>query len=156
MPPIIIIIIIVVVVVVSTPLTKLVAWPGATAFAVVKNLSTMIDCPGAYYALPENPDQIWATEWQGWDDFLGTCPTWAQARSLARQLHLSSSSSADAYFEWWKEVRPQAVNDGDPTSRLPFRPDLYYQKDDWQGWEDWLVGTSLAAADGALDATSHQ
>ena len=61
-----------------------------------------------------------------------------------------------AYFEWWKEVRPQAVNDGDPTSRLPFRPDLYYQKDDWQGWEVWSVGTSLAAADGALDATSHQ
>lgn len=114
------------------------------------------DCPGAY-ALPKNPDQIWATEWQGWDDFLGTCPRWAQARTLARRLHLSSSSSpADAYFEWWKEVRPQAVNDGDPTSRLPFRPDLYYQKDGWQGWEDWLGGTSLADADGALDATSQE
>ena len=92
------------------------------------------DCPGAY-ALPKHPQDVWSTEWQGWDDWLGVSPPFAEARTLARQLHLSS---AEAYLEWFEKIKPQTIRDNDPTSRLPYRPDLVYKEQGWQDWEDWL------------------
>lgn len=90
------------------------------------------ECPGAYQ-LPKNPQEIWAKEWQGWEDWLGVPWHFEKGRAIARTLGVSSEVE---YIRLYKENKNK---DGD-ESRLPYRPDLYY-KSEWQGWDDFLVGS---------------
>lgn len=88
-------------------------------------------CPGAYQ-LPKNPQEVWSESWKGWEDFLGVCHEFEPGRELARGLNLRSE---EEYLRLFKEKK---IDDDDPASRLPYRPDLKY-KEEWKGWDDWLV-----------------
>jgi hypothetical protein len=108
------------------------------------------DCPGAY-RLPKDPDIAWASEWRGWEDWLGVTLPFAEARELVRGLGLASEQEyvdllkAGADLE---RVSDDAWNSGHAlkvrqaaaavdTGRLPARPELKYGPE-WQGWKDWL------------------
>jgi hypothetical protein len=52
-------------------------------------------------------------------------------REIARSLKIRSEED---YLALFKEKK---LDDGDPASRLPYRPDLKYRTE-WQGWDDWL------------------
>lgn len=90
-------------------------------------------CPGAYQ-IPKDADVVWAESWQGWEDFLGITLTFAEGREVAHKLE--GIETEEAYMALMKS---KTIPDGDISSRLPFRPDLKY-KEQWQGWEDFLVG----------------
>lgn len=90
------------------------------------------DCAGAYQ-LPKNAEVIWQTEWKGWGDWLGIPWDFQQGREIARTLKFNTE---DEYLTFFRENK--ITSEDDPLSRLPIRPDLYY-KQDWQGWDDWLV-----------------
>ena len=93
------------------------------------------DCPGAYQ-LPKNPDQVWATEWKDWDDWLGVIwEPFTVARDIARKLDVKTE---EEYLDLFQSKK---LSDDEDASRLPFRPDLYY-KNDWKGWEDFLGSDS--------------
>jgi hypothetical protein len=87
-------------------------------------------CPGAYQ-LPKNPDQVWADEWKGWDDWLGVTLDFEHGRQVARSLGLKSK---EEYAELFQSKR---IHDSEEASRLPFLPDKVY-KDQWQSWDDFL------------------
>ncbi len=87
-------------------------------------------CPGAYQ-LPKNPDEVWSDDWKGWDDFLGICHEFASGRDIARCLNIDSKE------EYMKLFEDKKLNEDDPASRLPYRPDLKYRHE-WNGWDDWL------------------
>jgi hypothetical protein len=87
-------------------------------------------CPGAYQ-LPKNPHEVWCDEWRGWENFLGICWNFQQGRAIARALNIRSKQE---YLMLFEEKR---IDDDDPASLLPYRPDLNY-KADWLGWKDWL------------------
>lgn len=88
-------------------------------------------CPGAYQ-LPKNPEEVWEAEWKGWENFLGICFDFESGREIARKLELKTQE------EYIKLFDEKQINDDDPASRLPYRPDLKY-KADWLGWDDWLL-----------------
>jgi hypothetical protein len=87
-------------------------------------------CPGAYQ-LPKNPDQVWRDAWRGWDDWLGVCYSFQEGRLIARELNIKTKE------EYLKRFEDKEIEDYDPASRLPYRPDLKYKKE-WKGWDDWL------------------
>jgi hypothetical protein len=87
-------------------------------------------CPGAYQ-VPKNPDEVWQDEWRGWEDWLGVCYGFTEGREIARGLNVESK---DTYLKLFQDKK---IDDDDPASRLPYRPDLKY-KSEWKGWEDWL------------------
>lgn len=91
-------------------------------------------CPGAYQ-LPKNPHEVWSDDWKGWEDFLGICHDFEKGRDIARCLNIKSK---EEYMRLFEEKR---LNDDDPASRLPYRPDLKY-KEEWKGWDDWLKSPS--------------
>ena len=91
------------------------------------------DCPGAYQ-LPKNPDQVWAAEWKGWNNFLGILWDFETARQVAREQLPSSIDSKEVYMEAFQQ---KLFSEDDDVSLLPYRPDLYYKKQ-WQGWDDFL------------------
>ena len=108
-------------------------------------------CPGAY-RLPSDPDVVWAADWQGWDDFLGTRLPWEEARSLVRALGLKDDAAYTAMraeAAAAERADPNAWNgkhalrlrsgssDGpEPLGRLPAKPDLVYRE--WTSWTDFL------------------
>ncbi|CAJ1936407.1 unnamed protein product [Cylindrotheca closterium] len=95
------------------------------------------DCPGAYQ-LPKNPDEIWTAEWRGWRDFLGICWGFEEGRSIAQSLKVDSM---EFYLKLFDEKK---INESDPASLLPYRPDLQYKKE-WRGWDDWLNGNKYGS-----------
>lgn len=114
------------------------------------------DCPGAY-RLPKDPDAVWASEWQGWDDWLGVMLPLDAARNLLRSIGVSSE---EAYRDLkasgegmervdagaWKgshalrlrerALPPEGALHVD-VGRLPAQPDLFY-RGAWKGWHDFL------------------
>mmetsp|Transcript_33419 Transcript_33419/g.48381 ORF Transcript_33419/g.48381 Transcript_33419/m.48381 type:complete len:128 (-) Transcript_33419:162-545(-) len=89
------------------------------------------ECPGAYQ-LPKNPERVWEKEWTSWEDFLGVNHPFDRAVSIARSLNLKSQEDYTNLFS-----NPNAVENDDEASRLPFKPDIVY-KDQWQGWDYFL------------------
>ena len=56
-------------------------------------------CPGAY-RLPKDPENVWASEWVSWDDWLGTMLTLDDAMDLVKSAGIAD---ADAYGAFVKE-----------------------------------------------------
>ena len=92
--------------------------------------------------IPSNPDQAYAEDWAGWDDFLGdsyvdastrntSWRSFVEVRAFAQSLKLKNSK---AWTAWWKKhERPD---------NIPSNPNLTYAGD-WAGWDDFL-GDSYA------------
>lgn len=78
--------------------------------------------------MPSAPDEMYAAEWLGWDDWLGCMRTYEDARAEVRKFGIATQE------EWWRFV------DEDASilleMRVPARPHIYY--DDWQGYDHWL------------------
>ncbi len=89
------------------------------------------ECAGSYQ-LPKNVDEIYESEWRGWGDFLGIPLPFAQAKKVAKSLHLMNK---EEYLRLKEKKTGKSVDDDD-FLRLPYRPDLYYKE--WSNWEDWL------------------
>lgn len=120
---------------------------------------TEYSCPGAY-RLPLDPHVVWASEWRGWDDFLGVMLPFAEARSLARELGVrdregyerakaagAETQRSDAGAWGGGHALRTRRGPGDPdVERLPARPDLYYRAE-WTGWGDFLASGDVDAAD---------
>jgi hypothetical protein len=70
-------------------------------------------------------------DWWGWDDWLGIGFPFEEGRDIAHGLNVQSKD------EYLKLFQDKKIDDSDPASRLPYRPDLKY-KSEWKGWEDWL------------------
>jgi len=115
--------------------------------------------------MPSDPDEIYADEWVGWDDFLGVPLPFEEARKIARLLNLKSQQ------EWWayasgggaggiKAAADKAAAEGKGAAavyraaqlaaqrlrtleterkhpNLPAVPHVYY-KSEWKGYDDWL------------------
>ena len=58
---------------------------------------------------------MWASEWQGWDDWLGTMLPLAEAQAALRGRGLRSE---EAYRDFY------ASNEAEITARLPSRPSV--------------------------------
>lgn len=105
------------------------------------------DCPGAY-GVPINVQELYPTEWRGWDDFLGVPLTFVVGRSHvhAQSQQKCNISTKEEYMDFVKQC---TIEDEDsPCSRLPVRPDLFY-KDEWMGWDDWL-GVGIESGSGGI------
>lgn len=104
------------------------------------------DCPGTYQ-VPKDPQVVWADEWKGWDDFLGVPLAYEQgkqvARELAERMHLTTKEDYLAVMEKRGGTTDQSpISDDDLAARLPYRPDLYYENEEWESWEEWLGGSN--------------
>ena len=42
--------------------------------------------------------------------------------------------------EYMNLIKSKTIPDDDLGSRLPYRPDLKY-KEEWNGWDDFLIGS---------------
>eukprot|EP00959_Pyramimonas_sp_CCMP1952_P020156 425334-Pyramimonas_sp.AAC.2 len=104
------------------------------------------------YALPSDPEAVWAREWLGWDDWLGCMLPFDAARQLASELGLGSEEEYLATMREAQEmdrVDPSAWNAkhaltprpresaAPDLARLPLRPDVYFARE-WKGWEHFL------------------
>mmetsp|Transcript_7699 Transcript_7699/g.11008 ORF Transcript_7699/g.11008 Transcript_7699/m.11008 type:complete len:164 (+) Transcript_7699:155-646(+) len=90
------------------------------------------NCAGSYQ-VPKNADILYVNEWKGWDDFLGLMLSFPEARHVARtQLRYIETKE-----DYLKFMENKGYKDDELTSRLPYRPDVYY-KHQWTSWDDWL------------------
>lgn len=126
-------------------------------------------CPGAY-RLPPNPNEVWADEWLGWDDWLGTPYSYEKAQEVVRAAGLRSEQAYHLFKQvnrrpskslspapWTSHARgvvdSVADNQGllgdesecDLAERLPAQPDRYYKRE-WQGWGQFLGQSSMPPA----------
>lgn len=92
------------------------------------------ECAGSYQ-LPKNVDELYATEWKGWGDFLGVPFTFEEAKAVARGL---GCLNKEDYLQLKEQRKSEKCTDDNDIFRLPYKPDLYY-KQEWTSWEDWLV-----------------
>jgi hypothetical protein len=82
-------------------------------------------CLGVYQ-LPTNQDQVWQGDWRGWDDWVGVCYSFEEGRIIAGGLNIKTKG------EYLKRFEDKEIDDYNPASRLPYRPDLKY-KEEWKG-----------------------
>ena len=95
--------------------------------------------------MPAYPEQIYAEDWGGWGDFLGTkrprpatkqsALSFENAREKARKAKLPNRK---AYKEWQRD-----------QDDMPARPDLFYA-DQWRGLRDFL-GTGFLSFEEARE-----
>lgn len=84
-------------------------------------------CPGAY-RLPNDPDIVWADEWKGWDDWLGTMLPIDAAREVLMQNGIATQDDYAAFVRSAK----------DDAGRLPADPARFW-RDAWPGWDAFLA-----------------
>jgi len=103
------------------------------------------------YQLPQDPDVVYADEFIDWGDWLGLMLPFQEAREKTRDLAFQSQAEYEEYVLEPQRHTPSKErpfssllramggkrSGSKPSTRLPWKPDLYY-KDDWQGWADWL------------------
>jgi hypothetical protein len=78
--------------------------------------------------IPPDPDKVYANDWDGWPDWLGTAPRpFAEAREFARSLGLNTRD------EWVAHVA-----EGSLPRDVPKWPQNIYKGQGWISWEDWL------------------
>lgn len=72
--------------------------------------------------VPSYPDEMYAPEWVGWDEWLGLMRSYDDTKNLASTLGLKS---LDEYVIFVRSNNKRAEG-----LRIPVRPDIYY-KDQW-------------------------
>lgn len=80
--------------------------------------------------MPENPDEQYADDWQGWDDWLGIPLPYEEAAAVVGTLGIRSQE------HWWSYSREHA--DELLQLRVPSRPHLFYGSKIWRGYDAWL------------------
>lgn len=73
--------------------------------------------------VPTYPDEMYAPEWVGWDEWLGLMRGYNETQQLA--VHILGLKSLDEYYIFVKSDSKRAEG-----LRIPLRPDLYYE-DEW-------------------------
>jgi hypothetical protein len=96
--------------------------------------------------IPACPGTVYASEWKGWGDWLGTGNTasrgrkyrpFKEARQFVRSLGLKGTMD---WMAWWKANRP---------SDIPAIPENVY-KSEWKGYIDWTGSAKRASSDSIL------
>jgi hypothetical protein len=88
--------------------------------------------------IPASPHVVYASEWGGYDDWLGAerprrrFRSFERARELARSLGLRDRAEWDA----WARGALKAL--GARPTDVPADPDRAYRGRGWRGFEDWL------------------
>ena len=84
--------------------------------------------------VPTNPNVVYNSFWNGWNDFLGIEPqyflSFEEARKYVRTLNLKSVRE-------WEEYRKQKPDN------IPSLPKNIYNTE-WIGWGDWLGTNNIA------------
>ena len=83
---------------------------------------------GAY--VPARPDEMYAPEWVGWEEFLGIMRSYESTQHIA--LHVLGLKSLDEYIIFVRQDPKRAEG-----LRIPVRPDLFY-KDEWISEDDFF------------------
>lgn len=73
--------------------------------------------------VPSYPDEMYAPEWAGWEEWLGLMRTYDDTKNLA--TNILGLKSLDDYLIFVKSNSKRAEG-----LRIPVRPDIYY-KDEW-------------------------
>jgi hypothetical protein len=74
--------------------------------------------------VPSRPQEMYAPEWTGWDDFLGVMRNYTDCRHVA--VHVLGLCSLDEYIIFVRSNPRRAQG-----LRMPVRPDLLYKNDGW-------------------------
>jgi hypothetical protein len=79
--------------------------------------------------IPKDPDVVYADDWKGFGDWLGTGRflPYDEAREYTSGLGLK-------YYEGWVEY----LNSGNRPANIPKEPSLFYHDRGWGGWAHWL------------------
>ena len=73
--------------------------------------------------VPSYPDEMYAPEWQSWEEWLGLMRSYSDTKNLA--TNILGLKSLDDYLLFVKSNSKRAEG-----LRIPVRPDIYY-KDEW-------------------------
>ncbi len=90
--------------------------------------------------IPSMPNRVYADEWSGWPDWLGTgrrtknYSSFREARDFVRTLGLKTLTE-------WRKYHEAHLSPGKSNWSIPLIPDKYYKE--WSSYEDWL-GESYA------------
>jgi hypothetical protein len=84
--------------------------------------------------VPSYPDEMYAPEWTGWDEWLGLMRSYDDTRNLARNV--LGLKSLDEYVIFVRSNSKRAEG-----LRIPVRPDVYY-KDEWIDEDSFFGRTS--------------
>lgn len=86
--------------------------------------------------IPHNPDAVYK-KWQGWKHWLGNNDKvpflpFNEARKLVRSMNFKNTIE----FKKWCNWNPNDYGLKPPN--IPASPHLYYSKEEWKGYADWL------------------
>lgn len=81
--------------------------------------------------LPSRPDEMYADDWVSWEEFLGICRTYDDARQLIQSvLRFKSMVEYDTFI--------QADSKRAEGLRLPLKPEIVYKDKGWVSEEHFL------------------
>ena len=81
--------------------------------------------------LPRHPDQMYASEWVSWDEFLGVMRSYDEARYIVRSV--LQLKTMDEYQAFVQADRKRAEG-----LRIPAKPDIVYKNKGWISGDHFL------------------
>ena len=81
--------------------------------------------------LPSRPDEMYAEDWVGWDEFLGVMRSFDEARYIVR--HVLRLSSVEEYNDFVRADTKRAEG-----LRIPARPDVVYKDEGWESFDHFF------------------
>jgi hypothetical protein len=81
--------------------------------------------------LPNNPEEMYALDWVGWEDFLCVTRSYNESKALLRDVLKLQSEQEYTAFILMDSQRAAGL-------RLPFKPAIVYQSAGWVSWDDYL------------------
>lgn len=83
--------------------------------------------------LPNRPDEMYAEEWESWEEFLGLIRPYNETRSIVR--HILQLKSIEEYESFVESHRTRAEG-----LRIPAMPSIVYKDQGWTTDEDFFGG----------------
>ena len=81
--------------------------------------------------LPRRPDEMYASEWVSWDEFLGVMRSYDEARAMVRYvLKLETMDEYDAFVQTDRK-RAEGL-------RIPAKPDIVYRDKGWVSFDHFF------------------
>lgn len=97
-------------------------FPFSLKLYTQKSRLTIAVCKNDSQYVPSYPDEMYAPEWCGWEEWLGLMRTYNDTKNIA--TNVLRLKSLDDYLLFVKSNAKRAEG-----LRIPVRPDLYY--DEW-------------------------